>query len=334
MIVRREERTSEGGEGRQGPGLRPEGTRVDAPGMIDPSGPSGQLIRVGTVIRNAASAPALIPFFLEHGFESFQLAFRGDLGSVRLGDLALACRDALGDSGAAVSALGVYGNPITEDSTREAIAAAIDGAVGFGTDVVTCFTGRVPGASIPDSIDAFALVFRDLASRAADRGVRLAFENCPQGGTWQAGDRNLAHNPAAWELLFGALGDPQHVGLEWEPCHQLCQLIEPMPQLREWAPRIFHVHGKDASVHRDVLGRFGAFGSERFAHHRFPGFGDSDWAAIFGELRQAGFRGSVDIEGHHDQSFPESLEMTAQVASFRHLVQARGGQFTPNPPEL
>lgn len=48
-----------------------------------------------------------------------------------------------------------------------------------------------------------------------------------------------------------------NLGLEWEPCHQMVSLIDPMPQLREWVRRIFHVHGKDATVYWDRVRKYG-----------------------------------------------------------------------------
>ena len=39
-----------------------------------------------------------------------------------------------------------------------------------GTDVVAGFAGRVPGASVPDSLPRFKKVFGELAARAAGRG--------------------------------------------------------------------------------------------------------------------------------------------------------------------
>ena len=96
-------------------------------------------------------------------------------------------------------------------------------------------------------------------------------------GNWATGDWNIAHNPDAWELMFDALPD-DNLGLEWEPCHQLVYLIDPIPQIRKWAPKIFHVHGKDATVRWDVIREHGIFGKEPFVQMRTPGFGDSDWA--------------------------------------------------------
>ena len=59
--------------------------------------------------------------------------------------------------------------------------------------------------------------------------------------------------------MFNELPD-DNLGLEWEPCHQLVYLIDPIPQIRKWAPKIFHVHGKDATVRWDVIREHGIFG--------------------------------------------------------------------------
>jgi sugar phosphate isomerase/epimerase len=176
----------------------------------------------------------------------------------------------------------------------------------------------------------FKKVFGPLAKRAKDKGVRLAFENCDMGGTWQSGDWNIAHTPLAWEKMFEAVPS-DNVGLQWEPCHQLVKLIDPMPQLREWVKKIFHVHGKDATVHWDVVKKHGVTGPRPFAFHRTPGFGDSNWTDIISELRQAGFKGSIDIEGWHDPVYREDLEMTGQVHALNYLKQCRGGAFVANP---
>ncbi len=56
-------------------------------------------------------------------------------------------------------------------------------------------------------------MFGDLAKRATDKGVKIAFENCPMGGNWQQGDWNIAHNPQAWTLMFDALPN-ENLGLD------------------------------------------------------------------------------------------------------------------------
>ncbi|MDQ1256706.1 MAG: hypothetical protein QG656_1305, partial [Candidatus Hydrogenedentes bacterium] len=271
---------------------------------------------------------------LPHGFESFSITFWQTLGGVDLERLAGEVREVLEGSGAVVSSLGIFGNPLadreTDVLTREGWAGLIDAAGLFGCDIVAGFAGRVVDAPLDKSVPRFAEVFGPLAERAADKGVRLAFENCEMGGDWHRGDWNMAHNPAAWEMMFNALPHA-NLGLEWEPAHQLTQLIDPMPQLRKWAGKIFHLHGKDATVYWDVVREYGVGGAKCFVHHRTPGFGDSNWTDIISELRRAGFEGSIDIEGWHDPVYREELEMTGQVHGLNYLKQCRGGAHVPNP---
>ena len=184
------------------------------------------------------------------------------------------------------------------------------------------------GRPLEDSLPRLREVFSPLARRAADKGVRIAFENCPMDGSWATGDWNIAHNPAAWELIFNELPF-DNVGLEWEPCHQWHYLIEPLPQLRTWAPKIFHVHGKDASVDWDVLRADGLHGRRPFSHHRTPGFGDTNWTDVISLLRLGGYSGPIDIEGWHDPVYRGALEMTGQVHALNHLKRCRGGDYVP-----
>ena len=76
--------------------------------------------------------------------------------------------------------------------------------------------------------------------------------------------------------------------------------------------KVFHVHGKDATVLHDVIRCQGIRGSEPFVYHRTPGFGDTDWADVITLLRQGGFRGSIDVEGWHDPVYRDQLEMTGR----------------------
>jgi sugar phosphate isomerase/epimerase len=111
----------------------------------------------------------------------------------------------------------------------------------------------------------------------------------------------------------------------------MVSLIDPMPQLRKWMNRIFHMHGKDATVLWDVVREHGVHGPHTFAYHRTPGFGDSNWTDIISELRRGGFEGCIDIEGWHDPVYKGDLEMTGQVHGLNYLKQCRGGSFVPNP---
>ena len=290
-------------------------------------------IRIGTLVSGAEHGAKYIRQILPHGFESFQITFWQTLHGTDLARLAREVQEVLADSGAVVSCLGMFGNPLGERpvdaESREGWAKLIDAAHLFGCDLVAGFAGRVVDRPIEESIPRFAEVFGPLARRAADNGVRLAFENCEMGGDWQRGDWNIAHGPDAWEMMFNAIPS-ENVGLEWEPCHQMVKLIDPMPQLRKWVGKIFHLHGKDATILWDVIREHGIHGNKQFAFHRTPGFGDSNWTDIISELRRGGFAGSIDIEGWHDPVYREELEMTGQVHGLNYLKHCRTA-YVPNP---
>src|SRR5262249_41448107 len=162
------------------------------------------------------------------------------------------------------------------------------------------------------SIPKYAEVFGELSRRAAANGVKLAFENCDMGGTWESGDWNIAHNPTAWEMMFNAIPS-DNIGLQWEPGHHVGALIDPVPPLGKWVGKVFNVHGKDATIAWDVVKEYGIHGPKPFVWHRTPGFGDTNWSDVITILLQAGYQGSIDIEGWHDPVYRGDLEMTGQV---------------------
>ena len=291
-------------------------------------------IRIGTLVHAGRHAAHYIRQVLPHGFESFQLTFWRHVGDLDLKPLADQVRQVLAEAGAAaaISALGIYGNPLTDEQTAHDFGLLIESAGLFGCNLVCGFTGRIPNEPVPKSLPAFKRVFGDLAKRAEDRGVRIGLENCDMQGTWDSGDWNIAHAPAAWEMIFAEVPSPV-LGLEWEPCHQMVSLIDPLPQLRQWVHKVFHLHGKDATVLWDVIRTRGIRGGQPYVYHRTPGFGDTNWTDVISILRAGGFRGSIDIEGWHDPVYRGELEMTGQVQALRYLKECRGGTFVPNPEE-
>ncbi|WP_055045692.1 sugar phosphate isomerase/epimerase family protein [Devosia sp. A16] len=295
--------------------------------MNDPT----KSIRIGTMVSATAGTAALrIAELRDLGFESFEPFFWQTTNGQDLGELGRRCRDAIGERDITISTIGMFGNPLEDQEmdrqTLQGWKDCIDNARHFGATCVAGFTGRVRGKPLTDSLPQYRKVWSELAKRAADQGVRIAFENCAMDGNWQSGDWNIAHNPDAWELMFNETPD-DNLGLEWEPCHQLVYLIDPLPQIRKWAHKFFHVHGKDATVRWEVIREHGIFGKEKFVFMRTPGFGDSNWTDIISELRLAGWSGSIDIEGWHDPVYRNALEMTGQVRALEYLKHSRGGAF-------
>ncbi|MEO7222037.1 MAG: sugar phosphate isomerase/epimerase, partial [Devosia sp.] len=253
-------------------------------------------IRIGTMIdATRGRLPERIAELAPLGFESFQPMFWQSTHGQDLKELGKRSLDAIGNHDITISTIDMFGNPLEgSDIDRETLQGfkdCIDNAHHFGATTVGGFTGRIRNKPLTDSLPRYREVWSDLAKRAADKGVKIAFENCSMDGNWATGDWNIAHNPDAWELMFNETPD-DNIGLEWEPCHQLVYLIDPLPQIRKWAHKIFHVHGKDATVRWDVIKEHGVFGKEKFVFHRTPGFGDSNWTNIISDLRLAGYAGS------------------------------------------
>ena len=290
-------------------------------------------LRIGTLV-SGDQAVDVIPQILPYGFESFSLTFWQKTSHVDLEELAKKVNEILAEKDATISCLSYFGNPLTNtgdnSESLESWEKLIDKAHLFNTDLVTGFTGRIPDKPIDASIPKFKEVFGDLTKRAEDNNVKIAFENCDMGGDWEQGEWNIAHNPTAWKMMFDAV-PMDNIGLEWEPCHQMVSLIDPIPQLRKWVDKIFHVHGKDATIAWDIIEEYGIHGPKEFVWHRTPGFGDSDWTDIITILRQNDYEGTIDIEGYHDPVYREELEMTGQVRGLNYLKKCRGGDFIPNP---
>lgn len=271
-----------------------------------------------------------VPVLKDKGFECFTVNFHMTLGEVKLEELAPQARELLDGTGIRVSALGYYCNPLQNEEQLHTLHHAIDMAEAFGTTTVSTFAGAIRGESVEAAIPRFKEVFGELTRHAEDKGVRLAIENCPMGGTWQKGTCNIGYSPRAWDMMFNEVPSDA-LGLEWEPAHQMYQLIDPVACLRRYVKKIVHIHGKDATIKRDLIASNGLMCGESFVESRFPGFGDTDWRKIFEILQLAGYEGCVSIEGYHDPLFSKDWEMTGQMHALNYLKWCRGGSFTPNP---
>lgn len=287
-------------------------------------------ISIGTCVPGAKADQWLAPM-LEAGFETVAINFHMSLQDVSLEKQGPWVARQLSDRGLKVSTLGYYCNPLENEAHRHTLEHVIDCAALYGAANVGTFAGALEGQSVDAAIPVFGKVFKELAKRAADQGVRLVIENCPMGGTWHRTTCNIGFHPRAWEMMFDAVDHPA-LGLEWEPGHQMIQLIEPLPQLKQWAHRIYHLHGKDASIDWHAVRTGGVLvGDGQYAPERTPGFGDTDWRDVFSILRKAGYEGDVCVEGYHDPVYSGEWEMTAQLHALRYLQWCRGGTFVPNP---
>jgi len=286
-------------------------------------------IRIGT-LAGIDKAATYIPQILHHGFESFQLTGGWGVGLVDFQRIAGEVRIAI-EGKAVISSIGYFGNPLMKEEDAKLFAAYIDNAHHFGTKLVVGFAGALDGKPVMDSMPQFKKVWGDLVKRAADKDVKIAFENCDMKGWWQSAMWNVAHSPTFWEAMWNEIPS-DNLGLCWEPCHQMVSLIDPLPQLKKYIKKVFTVHGKDATIFWDVIKEKGLRGGVPYVFHRTPGFGDTNWTDVISILRMNGYKGSIDIEGWHDPVYRDELEMTGQVYGLNYLKNCRGGAtFAPNP---
>ncbi|MBQ8509687.1 MAG: sugar phosphate isomerase/epimerase [Clostridia bacterium] len=277
-------------------------------------------IRIGTLIPGM-KAPAMMPQLNSQGFESYELTFDGwRHENMDFADHAARTLEAA--EGRPISALGYYGNTLMDARIREGVEKLIDNAHRYNCNMVSVFAGADPAKSVPDNIPLFREVFGELTRRAEANGVKIALENCGDG--WKGGSYNIAFCSEAWELLFDAVPSDA-LGLEWEPCHAMRALIDPVAQLRKWVKKVIHVHGKDGTIAWDVIREHGIRGIVPYFWSRTPGFGDTNWADLFTILLQNGYEGFCDIEGYHDTVHYDDMEWSAQLTGLEYLKRCRGG---------
>jgi sugar phosphate isomerase/epimerase len=140
-------------------------------------------------------------------------------------------------------------------------------------------------------------------AHARDAGVTLAFENCPMifsHDEWPGG-HNIAYSPKIWRRIFETWSDG--VGMNCDPSHLVWQMIDQARFIREFGPKMAHVHAKDVMIDRDGLYENGIMSvGIGWQIPRMPGLGDVDWAGFFSGLYRAGYDGPVIIE-HEDRNF-------------------------------
>ena len=215
---------------------------------------------------------------------------------------------ALAGNGLAVSALAYYPNPLHPDPAhREAVLThlklVIDAASRMGLGLVNTFCGGDSAKSVDENWQEALRVWPGLVAFARDRGVKLAFENCPMifsRDEWPGG-HNIAYSPQVWRRILEAWGGD--VGINFDPSHLVWQMIDQAGFLREFGPSIVHAHAKDLMIDRDGLYDNGILSAGiGWQVPRMPGLGEVDWPGFFAGLYRAGYDGPVIIE-HEDRSF-------------------------------
>lgn len=276
-------------------------------------------MRIGVLARGE---PDEIEWVRRLGFRSWEwVRFEDSAAGPDVADWRAAARGILDRCEALdirISAIGAqYANPLDPHQTGPARAVfrrAIEVASELGVPTVSGFPGAVVETvrdergghpvyrPFEDFIPRMLEFWDPIAAFAADHGVRIAFEHCPQGAYHlPIMGYNMLAQPAMWERVFAA-SRHENLGIEWDPSHLVCQMIDPVENVQRFGSRIFHVHAKDARLDRRLMATYGIC-HPGVAEHRFPGFGDSDWPEIVHALVRAGYDSDLNIEGWHDPVF-------------------------------
>lgn len=174
---------------------------------------------------------------------------------------------------------------------REACAA---GSTNFFCVMLPPDTKRSRKENFDDMVDGL----KQLAPTLEEAGGRLVIEGWPGPGA-------LCCTPESYRATIEAVGSTS-IGINYDPSHLLRMGIDPIRFLKEFAPHIGHVHGKDCSILADDLYEYGweqpatfkadpAFGSSAW-RYTIPGQGMTNWGEVFRILEQSGYNGAVSIE--------------------------------------
>lgn len=214
-----------------------------------------------------------------------------------------------------ISSLAYYPNnldpdPAGREAANDHLRSVIEAAQLLGVGIVGTFVGRDQHRSVEDNLLDVKQAWPPLVRFARERSVKIAIENCPMifsPDEWPGG-RNLAYSPALWRRLFEIIPD-DNFGLNFDPSHLVWQFIDIERAVREFAPRIFHVHAKDMEVDRDGLYEHGVMSlGMGWQIPRLPGLGEVRWDRFMGALYAVGYDWVVSIE-HEDRKFEGELDL-------------------------
>jgi len=228
-----------------------------------------------------------------------------------------------------ISGLGYYPNPLDPDKTKsqfytDHIRKVIDASALLGIYRINTFIGRDQYKTVDGNFEAFKKVWKPLIKYAEAKKVKVGIENCPMLFTndeWPGG-HNLATTPAIWRRMFSEIKS-DYFGLNFDPSHLLWMQMDYVKPLYEFRNKLFHVHLKDAKIHRDKLDEVGILANPlEFHTPKIPGLGDINWGRFISALYDIRYKGPVCIEVE-DKAFENSLDdrKKALLLSKRHLMQ-------------
>jgi sugar phosphate isomerase/epimerase len=131
-----------------------------------------------------------------------------------------------------------------------------------------------------------------------DTGTRLSIEGWP-------GCNAQCCTPESYRAFLQAMNSP-HYGINYDPSHLIRMGIDPLRFVREFAPHVVHVHGKDTFIDAERYYQLGHEQAGVFAEglpwggwnwrYTIPGAGQAPWSQLLTELQTVNYSGFVSIE--------------------------------------
>jgi len=176
------------------------------------------------------------------------------------------------------------------------------------------FTCIIPGDPTAKRADNYKLAvecFTPIANACKDAGAAMVIEGWPGGGPHFA---TLCCNPETYRAFLKDVG--AGAAINYDPSHLIRLRIDHIRFLKEFAPHVKHVHGKDTDLNDDEFYEVGTQDGIFSKPHGFgqwgwrytiPGHGVTRWGEVFKILVGAGFKGIVSVE-LEDENFNGSEE--------------------------
>ncbi len=213
-----------------------------------------------------------------------------------------------------ISALGYYPNPLDSDIEKRQfylnhIKKVISAAKLLEIPVINTFIGRNQLATLDENLKLFTEFWLPVIRHAETCQIKIGIENCPMFFTadeWPNG-KNMAISPAIWDKLF-LVAQSENLGLNYDPSHAIWQQMDYISHIKNYSKKLFHIHLKDAKLHREKLEQVGILATPLEYHSpKLPGRGDVNWSIFLSELEKTGYSGPIVIE-FEDKEFEISFE--------------------------
>lgn len=243
------------------------------------------------------STATVIAFAKDNGFSAIDLGkiTSEDASAVRAAGLQIGSVDLLD-----------FGNIACADACKRADIrdrniAYIKEAAALGAKIFFTVVNGESDRSRKENYTAAVDAFTPLAETAAAAGATIIIEGYPGGSPHYS---MLCTTPETCRAILKDI--PKGLSLNYDPSHLIRLGVDHIRFLREFAPHVSHVHGKDTERFPEALYEFGIYqpsaftDSKRFAEttwrYTIPGQGEGRWTEMFKILQEAKYKGLVCIE--------------------------------------